>query len=264
MKRLWRLVFATLALGLVVLPVALVAGTENGGAATGAAVSAPVPSQPVPTGPTPPPAPVAIEKLANGDLRMGAVTLHRASRTLSFPASLTETTYQDVYEVLIATGQGRLHESLLRTDAAPLHLQTMLLLLGANNGPRLADAKGHRGDLVDLDIEYTDATGKVVCRPVENWLWDQQADKLAARVGWVFVGTDIQNGTPLADAEGNLVVTYSVGSTILDTPDPQSREKSVLGWNPEQKEPGKGAAVRVILTPRRVAPPVPGTTASGK
>ena len=50
--------------------------------------TAPPPAPPVVAPATPATPPVKIERLANGDVRLGAITLHRKERVLSFPATM--------------------------------------------------------------------------------------------------------------------------------------------------------------------------------
>lgn len=195
---------------------------------------------------------VSMERLPNGDVRLGLVTVHRRARTLSFPAVVNQD--RDVLEVLIATPDGRLHESLLRTEAEPLHVQTCLILLGLHNGPRLPDAEGRQGDIVDLDIEWRNAAGEPIREPVEEWVLDQRSGKPMKRAGWVFVGSSVVDGLFLANAEGNLVLTYSVGDTILDIPTPAGEDDTNFIANENKKHPGVGGTVRVIVTPRERAP----------
>ena len=44
----------------------------------------------------------------------------------------------------------------------------------------------------------------------------------------MFVGSVVKNGTFLADVEGNVVLNYSAGSTVLDLPDAASAEDDTL------------------------------------
>lgn len=184
--------------------------------------------------------------------RPGAMALDAPRRSLSFAAVMNLA--EGPIEVVIATPKGRLHEALLKTEVNPLVLQSALYALRLNNGPRLLDSTGRRGDLVDIDIEYVNAAGAVVREPVESWIRDTRTGERLQRAGWVFVGSVMRDGLFLAEEEGNICINYSVGSTILDCPDPQSLEDTLHVVEPRQAEPGLGGAVRVILTARRALP----------
>jgi len=184
--------------------------------------------------------------------RPGAIAVDASNRSLSFAAVINLA--EGPIEVVIATPKGRLHEALLRAEVNPLMLQASLYALGLNNGPRLLDSTGRRGDLVDIDIEYVNAAGTVVREPVEAWIRDTRTGERPQRIGWVFVGSVMRDGLFLAEEEGNICINYSVGSTILDCPDPQSLDDTLHVVEPRQGAPGLGGAVRVILTARRASP----------
>jgi len=199
-----------------------------------------------------------LERLPNGDVRLGQVLLHREAGEISLPVVINLDA--GPLEVLIATPIGRLHESLLRTEARAFHLQTLLYLLGLKNGPRRPDAEGRQGDLVNLDIEWARADGSRAREPIEAWIRDMKTGAAMKRIGWVFVGSKIRDGEFLADIEGNLGLTYSVGSTVLDIPDASGDDDTVYVVNDARKEPAKETAVRLIITPVRKAAPAPAAT----
>ena len=192
------------------------------------------------------------ERLANGDIRLGAVTLHRQTREISFPAKINLDT--GPLDVLIATPVGRLYESLLGCSVNTLHLQTLLYLLDLKNGPRLPDAKGRQGDIVDIELEWRNAEGKLIREPVEKWICHNTTDEPVKRPGWVFVGSSVANGVFRAEAAGNLAIIYSCDDTVLDLPDPGAEQAWTFVVNPEKTKPGKDASVRVILIPRKRQP----------
>lgn len=221
--------------------------------------------KPAPKAPPPMPKEADFARLPNGDLRIGCVTLHRKERQISFPGKVVmdpsmapRLELGGVIEVLIARTQfGRLYEAILGTDAQPSHVQVMLILLGLNNGARIPGGAVRQGDLVDIDIEWKKADGTTVLEPVENFLQDKRTKETMKRVGWVFTGTTVQHGVVGADAEGNVALTWSSGSTILDSPDPQADKTDIFVCNPKHPEPKEGTPVRIILTPRKApaAPP---------
>ncbi|MFO7821995.1 MAG: YdjY domain-containing protein [Lentisphaeria bacterium] len=190
-----------------------------------------------------------IKRLPNGDIVLGKITLHREARELSFPAEVNQK--GGGLEVVIAQPDGRLHESLLRADVSGFRLQTMLLLLGLNNGSRRPDEEVHQGDLVDLDIQWKNEAGEKVREPVENFIFNRTEGRIMKRIGWVFVGSEIRDEMFMADAEGNLVIIYSVGSTVLDIPGKAGLDDTMFVAYKEKKEPQVGAAVTVFITPRR-------------
>ncbi len=190
--------------------------------------------------------------LPDGNLLVGDITVRRAAGELAFPAKIV--LEAGPLEVIVAHPHGRLHETLLVTEVKALQIQTMLYLLGAENGRRLPEPGEKQGALVDIDVEWTDGNGEKQRQPIENWIQDRRTEKTMRRIGWAFVGSVIQEGKFLADVEGNVVVNYSVGSTVLDVPDPDSRSDDTLHsvhTDHVRAAGGAGQAVTVVFKPRR-------------
>ncbi len=197
----------------------------------------------------------AFKRLPNGDIQLGKIRLHRKARVLSFPARLALAA--GALEVLIATPDGRVYESLFSSPASPLHLQTMLYLLGLENGPRLPDAAGRRGDLVDLDVQWCDARGRKHRMPIERFILDRRTHRCMRRLGWVFTGSSIQNGKFLAETEGNLALLFSSGDTVLDCADPDATDDTLFSVNTAGIPLRAGAPVTIFLIPRKHTPKKP-------
>lgn len=194
-----------------------------------------------------------VKSLPNGNIQLGKLTLNRQEGCLSFPAKLHDPD-TGALEVLISTPEGRIHETLLITDVLPIHLQTMLYLLGAKNGPRTKDKTGNQGDLVDIDLAWVDATGKKHREPIERWVVNNVTGKNMKRRGWVFTGSIATEKQLQADVEGNLVIVYSIGSTILDIPSREGEDDIFFSVDykraKKQPAPTFGGDVQVIVTPR--------------
>ena len=156
------------------------------------------------------------ERLPNGDIKLGKVTLHVESKEISFPAKMNFAEDMPV-EVICCRQNGRVHETLTVTEARPLHIQTILYALGASNGHITADnPKVPQGDIIDFFLEYKNAKGKLITRPIEDFLTDDATGKRLPNYGWVFVGSVMHRGVFSADATGDLAVTFSVGSAVFD------------------------------------------------
>lgn len=69
-----------------------------------------------------------IKELADGRLQMGTVTVDPKSKTITFPAVVNMNA--GTVEYLLVSSTGKVHESLLRTDAEPYHIHAAMLLLG--------------------------------------------------------------------------------------------------------------------------------------
>lgn len=192
--------------------------------------------------------PLGAERLADGSLKVGDIIVRREQRELAFPARFN--LQAGALEAIIVHPHGRLHEALLCTEVKALQVQAMLYLLGAENGPRRDSLVGKRGDLVDIDIEWTDAAGKARRDPVEAWIFDNRSEKPMTRIGWVFVGSRVKNGNFLADGEGNVVINYAIGESVLSTPDAEGEDDTIHSVNHLQPQPPSDSSVSVVLKPR--------------
>lgn len=192
--------------------------------------------------------PIGAQCLADGSLKVGDIMVRREQRELAFPARFI--LQAGALEAIIVHPHGRLHEALLCTDVKALQVQAMLYLLGAENGPRQDGLTGKRGDLVDINIEWTDAAGKTRRDPVEAWIIDNRTEKPMTRVGWVFVGSRVKDGNFLADGEGNIAINYAIGESVLSTPDAQGEDDTIHSVNHQQPQPPSDATVTVVLKPR--------------
>jgi hypothetical protein len=228
----------------------LLAAAFEAGAAEALPAGGPAPGPAVP-GPAAAVVP-KIETLPGGGVRVGDIRVDPDTRSVSFPATMNLA--EGVLEVIVATPRGRLHEALLKADVSPMALQALLYTLDLNNGPRLTDSTGRRGDVVDLDLEYTAADGRTVREPVESWIRDTRTGKAKPRTGWVFVGSTMRDGVFLAEEEGNICINYSVGSTIFDNPDADGIDDTIHVVESSRTDLKPGAAVKVIVTAREKAP----------
>src|SRR5688500_4438128 len=73
-----------------------------------------------------------LRKISEDIFQIGAVRLDKKTRTATFPAQVNMVAGN--IEYLLVQASGKLHESILKPEAAPLHLHTAMLLLGAKGG----------------------------------------------------------------------------------------------------------------------------------
>jgi hypothetical protein len=192
--------------------------------------------------------PVGVKRLDDGNLQVGEIVVRVAKGELAFPARFE--LQEGALEVIIAKPNGRLHETLLVTPCSALQIQTLLYLLHADNGARQPAKFGRRGDIVDLDIEWMNDDGTKLREPIESWIMDNRTKKPMERIGWVFVGSDVRNGVFQADSEGNVVINWSSGATVLDSADPESESDMLHSINTQKPQPKKHPAVTVVFKPR--------------
>ena len=172
------------------------------------------------------------------------------------------------------------HESLVTLDAAPVHIHTALLLIGAQNGhpARVKPANEERtqwlhlppkGDPIGVSLVYPDPEDekKTIERPISDFIKraerdlaldpDEQADlDDPAKVfdtfvfaGSVLIEREGQERQYLADQSGNIVSISTFGDEVLCLPSRVSSENAALVWSVNDKHlPKVGTKVRLRLT----------------
>ena len=106
---------------------------------------------------------------------------------------------QGALELIACTKDSKEHESVVVVEALPVHIHTALLLLGARNGnPAMrrpinkeqtlwADVPP-RGDPIDVFLEFKDAEGKAVERPIGDFIDKHPTLKMLALSFLMMIG----------------------------------------------------------------------------
>jgi hypothetical protein len=159
-----------------------------------------------------------IEKLSDGKVRIGFMTLDPAKRQIVMPGIIA--TWERNIEVLIASPRGRGYESLLVAPVRPFHFQVALLALGLNPGrpaESVGSGKAPTGDPVVVFVDYEDSKTQAKKRVrVEELLFDEQTKKPMKEHSWVFVGSRLFEGRYMGDVLGDLIVTMHHPDAIMD------------------------------------------------
>lgn len=207
-----------------------------------------------------PPAPPSIREVSPGVLQVGGVKLEKAARRVSFPAKLNMT--DGPLEYLLVTGQGKLHESVLKADLEPHHLQVAMLLLGAKgmeaapltnapSGGPITQAQGERnpplpGEPVLIEVTWTQA-GKPQRRRIEELVFNKRAKGPMARGPFTFTGSRIWQGKFVAQTEGSLIALITDPDAVFNNPRPNRDADEAWVVRP-QDVPPLDTVVEVSIT----------------
>lgn len=224
-----------------------------------------------PSGPAGPPltnllalAASQVTQEGEGRYRLGLVTLDARERTLSFPAEVNLREGQ--LEYAIVTRGGKLHESLLATDARPLHVHLAALLLGLAPTNRAAPPIP-----LSIEVEWK-GNGPPRRAPLESLVGLAGGDPRRPVVAplsqrtWDYSGSAILQGSLEADLEGSLVALISDPSALARLPLPPgmvARRDQRLFVPQASRMPAQGLAVTVHLRAAAAAsPPAPAPRAT--
>lgn len=151
-------------------------------------------------------------------------------------------------EYLAVAPGGKLHESLLRVDVRPLHLQVALLLLGLEpkNALRVqGEKKTPEGDPVDILIRWRDAQGNRREVRAEEWIAEMPKGTPLASGPWVFTGSRIIREGFEADLAKSLVAVWHDPAAILDNPRPGG-SNNVHSVHPK-RVPKRGTRIEFVV-----------------
>jgi hypothetical protein len=156
-------------------------------------------------------------------------------------------------EYLIVQSRGKVHESLLRTDVEPFHLQIAFLLLGFEGTDRPIQHQGSpeipTGDPVEIAIAYRKGGGdrelkigahEWVANRIENQLKD------IGPLDWVYTGSKIFEGRFLAQLEGSIVALWHDPVALIDHASPGG-ESNRIWFVKEGTCPPVGTPVTVVI-----------------
>ena len=159
-----------------------------------------------------------VRQISPGRFQVGQVTLDKQSRSITFPAVINMT--EAMIEYFVVTRDGKLHESLLRTDARPHDIHVAMLLLDAKGAG--ADAvpedplKPIPGDPVIIEVSWKDKGQKRL--RAEELVFNTQTKSNLAKGVWIYNGSRLENGAFLAEREGSIVSLITDPFALVNNP----------------------------------------------
>ncbi|MSR42509.1 MAG: hypothetical protein EXS29_01845 [Pedosphaera sp.] len=200
--------------------------------------------------PPKPPAPPQVQQIAPGLFQVGTVRLDKNKQTLSFPAHFHIT--EGLIEYLVVTTAGKLHESLLRTEAQPQHVQVSMLLLGAKAAPadqiqQLLEKPNLAipGAPVEIELRWK-AGGKERSVRIEELVLNKKTKGPMPKGSFVFNGSRVFEGTFIAQRDGSIVSLITDADAQFNNPHP-GREDDENFTIAKDKVPPKDTAVEVLI-----------------
>lgn len=146
-----------------------------------------------------------------GEIVIDDAIIHK-DKSISFTGYIN--IRQGPIEVLISGPKGRTHESLIISQLDPFKLQLALILAGFRNGPMIEDSPIPMGTVFDIEADLGD--GKRI--NLDQWLTNVRENAPKGLDGYVFIGSNFQEGKCLASLEGNLVnINSGDQNTILNS-----------------------------------------------
>lgn len=193
--------------------------------------------------------PPAIERITSHTYRVGAAIVDTEARTVICQGEINMD--EGAIEYLAVAPNGKTHESLLKIDIRPLHLQLALLMLELEPKNVLktqGDRATPEGDPVELRIRWRTADGETKDVRAEEMVSEMPGDKPMPAHDWVFTGSRIVKSGFEADLARSLIAVWHDPAAILDNPLPGGGNNGYVVRS--SKTPRRGTHIELIFHAR--------------
>ncbi len=203
--------------------------------------------------------PMPVEKVSPGVFRLGEIRIYKEARSIAFPANVNMD--KGLLEYILVRSSGKTHESLLRTDVDPYHLQIAFLLLGFEGTDQPIAEQGSaeipKGDPVEITIDYAKKGSDAVAEhkvklKTEEWVVKKinNSIKDVGKLEWVYTGSVVVQGQFIAQTSGSIVAIYHDPAALIDNASPGG-ESDEIWFVKEGSVPPVGTPVTVTIKAKR-------------
>ena len=191
--------------------------------------------------------PPQVERITENVYRVGTITVDTKARTVTCPGVVNQD--RGSVEYVAVAPKGKLHESVLRLDVRPMHLQVALLMLDLEPKNVLefqGERKTPQGDKITLAVKWRDGRGETQELPAESLMMTMPKEKPLERGAWVFTGSRVLKQGFEADISRSLIAVYPDPAAIVDNPRPNASGQTFF-VNP-RRCPKRNTKVELVLT----------------
>lgn len=202
-----------------------------------------------PSNPLPPPANPPIKQIEPGVFQLGQVRLDKNTRIIQFPGTINMT--QGLIEYVVVHGSGKIHESLVKTEAEPYHVHLAVLLLSNKNArsatPLAPPSPTAISSKLNVRIWLTWKQNNEELRfPAEDLILNLRTKKTMDRGPWRYIGSRLIDGTFLAQRDGSLIAVIDDPDALVDNARPGSEDDE--NWQIENARlPNAGTPVAISI-----------------
>lgn len=189
-----------------------------------------------------------IKKLDDGVLKVGNIIVNKNKGSVLIQGNVNM--QEGLVEYLACGTYGKLHESVLRLDSEPFHIQIALLLLGLEPGDKHLDMQGAHGipdgDPIDIQVSWLNEDKQTIIHRAEDLLLNVKTGQVMKRTHWVFTGSQIIKGKFMAQVEHSIASTYHDPYAIIDHPLKTGTDDTLYFAN-NMTLPPKGTMINFII-----------------
>lgn len=175
-----------------------------------------------------------IQPDGQGKFQIGKVILDSRKREVSFPAQVN--LRDALIEYAIVGKTGKRHESLLMTEADPVHIHLAMLLLGTKIPPRKSKNKDNPlppGQSIDILISWQQ-NGKEQTVRLEDWIIVGENKLPAGKGKWIYNGARIENGQFTASSDQSIVALILDIHALVNNPRTGNENDEI--WFPNETQ----------------------------
>ena len=189
-----------------------------------------------------------LKQISKDIFEIGKVRLDKARRTVSFPAVVNM--QEGLMEYVLVAEGGKLHESVLVTDAEPYHIHLAMLFLGANGAPvlkpeeRVAE-KEVKGEPVTIWAAWQ-THGSAKRARIESFITNKEANKAMSVGKWTYNGSWVFEGTFIAQRERSIIALITDHDALVNNPRPGHDNDEMWPAN-KSKIPPPGTKITVTF-----------------
>jgi hypothetical protein len=184
-------------------------------------------------------------KLEGGKLRVGLVEVDPKTRIVALPAKVHASSGQ--VEYLLVHSAGKIHETILITEALPGDIHLACLLAGYTS------AKGKPPTQVVVEATW-ETNGPARVEPIENLVAFARGHPGAAEGkvpepgAWTYQGSIMDAGGFAAAREGSIIALINDPAALITNPRP-GRDDDTLHVPNAAKLPSSGVPIKITLRP---------------
>jgi hypothetical protein len=159
----------------------------------------------------------AQKEVAPGIFELGKVRIDKQKRTIQFPAVVNMK--EGLAEYLLVSTQGKVHESVLRTDVEPFQIHVAVLLLGAKGAQTnfFRPDKPPPGDPITIEVSWKGlvSTKRI---PAEEMVFDRANNKPMSKGPWTYTGSFQFEGMFVAQQAGSIISVIYDPEALINNP----------------------------------------------
>lgn len=187
-----------------------------------------------------------VRSIGSNRFQIGAVTFDKVSKAIEFDAVVNMTS--GTLEYLLVHSSGKVHESLLKTEAEPYHIHLAALLCGLAQPPDKAST-----NLAGVKIKMRSPKDASWINPTAEgytWIYHNPSRTNLSSGAWSYSGSRILEGVFAAQRDGSIISLISDPDALISNPRPDRDVDD--SWTPHPSNcPPVRTPITLIIEPLR-------------